>query len=47
MTKRFQETGNSQILVEQVPHDQVDKYGVVDCSGVEIPPGKQQLLKQW
>lgn len=40
MTKRFEETGNSQILVEQVPHDQVDKYGVVDCAGVEIPAGK-------
>src|SRR5690606_6793823 len=37
MTRRFEETGNSQILVEQVPFDQVDKYGVVDCSGVEIP----------
>lgn len=39
MTRRFEETGNSQILVEQVPFDQVDKYGVVDCSGVEIPAG--------
>ncbi len=45
MTKRFQETGNSQILVEQVPHDQVDKYGVVDCSGVDIPPGKTAAIK--
>ena len=45
MTKRFEETGNSQILVEQVPHDQVDKYGVVDCSGVEIPPGKTATIK--
>ncbi|WP_082191434.1 UTP--glucose-1-phosphate uridylyltransferase GalU [Cellvibrio sp. pealriver] len=40
MTKRFEETGNSQILVEQVPQEQVDKYGVVDCAGVEIPVGK-------
>lgn len=40
MTRRFEETGNSQILVEQVPYDQVDKYGVVDCSGVEIPAGE-------
>jgi UTP--glucose-1-phosphate uridylyltransferase len=45
MTKRFEETGNSQILVEQVPHDQVDKYGVVDCSGVEIPSGKTAKIK--
>ena len=45
MTKRFEETGNSQILVEQVPYDQVDKYGVVDCSGVEIPSGKTAVIK--
>jgi UTP--glucose-1-phosphate uridylyltransferase len=40
MTRRFEETGNSQILVEEVPHDQVDKYGVVDCSGALIGPGE-------
>jgi UTP--glucose-1-phosphate uridylyltransferase len=40
MTKRFEVTGHSQILVEEVPHDQVDKYGVVDCSGVQIAPGE-------
>jgi UTP--glucose-1-phosphate uridylyltransferase len=45
MTKRFEQTGNSQILVEQVPHDQVDKYGVVDCSGVEIPAGKTAAIR--
>ena len=45
MTKRFEETGNSQILVEHVPHDQVDKYGVVDCSGVDIPYGKTAAIR--
>ncbi|WP_331346967.1 UTP--glucose-1-phosphate uridylyltransferase GalU [Cellvibrio sp. UBA7661] len=40
MTRRFEETGNSQILVERVPPEQVDKYGVVDCAGAEIPAGK-------
>jgi UTP--glucose-1-phosphate uridylyltransferase len=45
MTKRFEETGNSQILVEQVPHNQVDKYGVVDCSGADIPVGKTAPIK--
>lgn len=40
MTRRFEETGHSQILVEEVPHDQVDKYGVVDCSGLIIGPGE-------
>lgn len=40
MTKRFEMTGNSQILVEAVPYDQVDKYGVVDCAGVQLAPGE-------
>jgi UTP--glucose-1-phosphate uridylyltransferase len=45
MVKRFEETGHSQILVEEVPHDQIDKYGVVDCSGVQIPEGKTAPIK--
>ena len=45
MVKRFEETGHSQILVEEIPHDQVDKYGVVDCSGVTIPAGKTAPIK--
>lgn len=40
MTRRFEATGHSQILVEEVPQDQVDKYGVVDCSGTKIAPGE-------
>ena len=45
MVKRFEQTGHSQILVEEVPHDQVDKYGVVDCSGVQIPEGHTATVK--
>ncbi len=45
MVKRFEATGHSQILVEEVPHDQVDKYGVVDCSGVQIAEGKTAPIK--
>jgi UTP--glucose-1-phosphate uridylyltransferase len=40
MTRRFHETGFSQILVEEVPQDQVNNYGVVDCSGVQIAEGQ-------
>lgn len=40
MVKRFEATGHSQILVEEVPQDQVDKYGVVDCSGMQIAAGE-------
>lgn len=39
MTQRFHETGNSQILVEEVPWEQVHKYGVVDCGGVALEKG--------
>lgn len=45
MTKRFNETGHSQVLVERVPRDQIDKYGVVDCAGVEIAPGECAAIK--
>jgi UTP--glucose-1-phosphate uridylyltransferase len=45
MARRFAETGNSQILVEQVPMDQVDKYGVVDCSGAQVAPGQTAAIK--
>lgn len=45
MVKRFEETGHSQILVEEVPHDQVDKYGVVDCSGAHIPEGQTAPIR--
>lgn len=45
MVKRFEATGHSQILVEEVPHEQVDKYGVVDCSGVQIVAGETAPIK--
>lgn len=45
MVKRFEATGHSQILVEEVPHNQVDKYGVVDCSGIQISAGETAPIK--
>ncbi len=45
MVARFNETGHSQILVEQVPLEQVDKYGVVDCAGVVIAAGETAPVK--
>ena len=45
MVKRFEATGHSQILVEEVPHNQVDKYGVVDCSGIQIAAGETAPIK--
>ena len=45
MVKRFEASGHSQILVEEVPHEQVDKYGVVDCSGAVIAAGETAPVK--
>ncbi|MDQ2078053.1 UTP--glucose-1-phosphate uridylyltransferase GalU [Marinimicrobium sp. ABcell2] len=44
MTRRFHETGHSQILVEEVPWEKVNKYGVVDCSGVKLEQGESAPL---
>ena len=40
MMERFEATGASQIMVEPVPQDQVDKYGVVDIGGRPLGPGE-------
>lgn len=40
MLNRFRATSKSQIMVEAVPEDQVDKYGIVDCGGVTFKPGE-------
>ncbi|UZJ45267.1 UTP--glucose-1-phosphate uridylyltransferase GalU [Marinimicrobium sp. C6131] len=45
MTRRFDETGSSQILVEEVPWEQVHKYGVVDCDGAQVEEGQCAAVK--
>ncbi|NRA70381.1 MAG: UTP--glucose-1-phosphate uridylyltransferase GalU [Gammaproteobacteria bacterium] len=40
MIKRFDQTQHSQIMVEPVPQEQVNQYGVVDLDGVAITPGQ-------
>ncbi len=45
MTRRFEETGHSQILVEAVPENQVDKYGIVDCAGANVDQGKTAPIR--
>jgi UTP--glucose-1-phosphate uridylyltransferase len=39
MLNQFRATGKSQVMVEAVAQDQVDKYGIADCNGVSIAPG--------
>ncbi len=40
MLQRYRATGDAQILVDQVPVDEVDRYGIVDTSGVDLEPGQ-------
>lgn len=39
MLTRFRATGSSQVMVEAVAEDLVNKYGVVDCSGATLNAG--------
>lgn len=39
MLNQFRATGHGQVMVEAVAQDQVDKYGIADCSGANIKPG--------
>ncbi|MFY8349618.1 UTP--glucose-1-phosphate uridylyltransferase GalU [Pseudoalteromonas sp. SSM20] len=44
MIARFEETNASQIMVEPVPAEQVNQYGVVDISGVELQQGDSAVI---
>ncbi|GGB60614.1 UTP--glucose-1-phosphate uridylyltransferase GalU [Shewanella inventionis] len=39
MIARYRTSFASQIMVAPVPDDEVNKYGIADCNGVEIAPG--------
>jgi len=39
MVKLYGETANGQIMVEGVPADMVDQYGIADVNGQDIQPG--------
>lgn len=40
MVAAYQGSGLGQIMVEAVPVEQVERYGIVDCAGVSIQPGE-------
>lgn len=44
MTQRFAETGHAQIMVEPVPDELVDQYGVVDLKGVPLQPSEHARI---
>ncbi len=39
MVRRFESSGVPQIMVEQVPHESVSSYGIVNINGVQLEPG--------
>lgn len=44
MIKRYSETGHSQIMVEPVPHELVNQYGVVDLNGAPLDQGENATI---
>ena len=40
MAAAWKTSGLGQIMVEGVPEDQVQRYGIVDCAGVSVNPGE-------
>lgn len=45
MIKRFEETGNAQIMVQKIPHHEVVSYGIVDIGGKELKDGEDVKIK--
>lgn len=45
MVQVFQQTQAAQIMVEQVPLERVNQYGIVDCGGSEPEAGQSLSLK--
>lgn len=45
MVNRFDQTGNSQVMVEPVPSDLVSNYGVVDLNGNDLKAGQSKAIK--
>ena len=44
MINNFRATNKSQVMVEAVTDDQVDKYGIADCNGVELKQGQAEPM---
>lgn len=46
MIRNFNASGAAQVMVEKVPRDKVNQYGIADISGAELKPGEQAPIKQ-
>lgn len=45
MVREFNQSGTSQVMVEKVPQQMVDKYGIADINGVNLKAGEQAPIK--
>ncbi|MFY8273998.1 UTP--glucose-1-phosphate uridylyltransferase GalU [Pseudoalteromonas sp. SSDWG2] len=45
MLKRFEQTQASQIMLEAVAKEDVNKYGIADINGEQIEPGQSAVIK--
>lgn len=45
MVNAFNKTKQSQIMVEKVPQNEVDKYGIADCHGATLQPAESKPMK--
>ncbi|MGQ4276385.1 UTP--glucose-1-phosphate uridylyltransferase GalU [Pseudidiomarina sp. E22-M8] len=46
MIRNFNANGAAQVMVEKVPRDKVNQYGIADIDGAELEPGEQAAIKQ-
>lgn len=46
MIRNFNSTRHSQVMVEKIPTEQTDRYGIVDCHGNYLLPGKNQRISR-
>lgn len=45
LCQRFERSGNTQVMVEQVSPARVTQYGIVDCGGTFIAPGESASIR--
>ncbi len=45
MVERYNASGKGQIMVESVPEDQVQRYGIVDCGGTAVGKGEAAEIR--
>ncbi|MBT00256.1 MAG: UTP--glucose-1-phosphate uridylyltransferase [Oceanospirillaceae bacterium] len=45
MAERYRSSGKGQIMVESVPEEQVQRYGIVDCGGTTVGAGESAEIR--